>query len=100
MAVVDEHGDDQGIIMREMNRLGICFQEHDWLARGQRRISQDHRIVGLTGLVDVDGAFPLGRPFERASAKNGIHFPVVDEGATRWTLSLLSLGTYLLHLNI
>ena len=83
-----------------MHHAGICLREHDWLAWGQKGTSQNHRIVGLSGLVDVDGAFPRGRPFERASAKNGIHFPVVDEGATRWTLSLLSLGTYLLHLNI
>ena len=66
----------------------------------RRGFSQDHQIVGRTGLVDVDGPSPRSCPFEWAGAEKGVQFLVVDEDATRWTLSLLSFGSLLLHFDL
>ena len=67
-----------------MDRTGIRFREHDWLARGQRGTSQDHRIASPTGLINTDGPLSLSRggALQWAGSENGIDFPVVDERAT------------------
>ena len=94
------HGDDQGVIVREMNHTSIYLREHDWLARDQRGTSQDRQIVDPTGLVDIDGLLPRGRSFEWAGTEDGINLSVANESTAHRTLPLLDLENFLLHLSL
>ena len=62
--------------------MGVCVGEGDQPSRGRGWIRQDHP----TGHVDVNGPLLRGGALYQGGVKDGIYFPIVDEGLSRLTL--------------